>query len=279
MHLHVLGTAGYHPNDRRQTTCVMIPEFGIMLDAGTAVYRVRDLLQTETLDILISHAHLDHVVGLTYLLDVLQGKDVSVRVFGEASKLDAIKDHIFHPAIFPVEPPYESVPLVDPFVLNGSARVSFVRLEHPGGSIGYRIDWPARSLAFITDTTASGRSDYIDFVRDVDVLIHECNFADGSESMASLTGHSCTSSVAEVAKRASVGRLILIHVNHLTRVTIRSGSMSPRRYSRTQSWRTTKMSSNFNCDNTKKASVNVSTEARESTLFAGLIGRQFFDSY
>ena len=50
MRLVVLGTAGYHPNDWRHTLCMMIPELGIMLDAGTGAYRAVRHLQTPELD-------------------------------------------------------------------------------------------------------------------------------------------------------------------------------------------------------------------------------------
>jgi ribonuclease BN (tRNA processing enzyme) len=50
----------------------------------------------------------------------------------------------------------------------------------------------------------------------VDVLVHECYFADGEEAFAELTGHSCTTPVAKVAKAADVGFLVLVHVNPLS---------------------------------------------------------------
>ena len=70
MRLVLLGTAGYHPNPRRQTLCSLLPECGIMLDAGTGVYRAAEYLTTPELDIFITHAHLDHVIGLSYLFSV-----------------------------------------------------------------------------------------------------------------------------------------------------------------------------------------------------------------
>ena len=53
--LLLLGTTGYHPSERRHTACMMLPEIGVVLDAGTAMFRVRQHLATPTLDIFLTH--------------------------------------------------------------------------------------------------------------------------------------------------------------------------------------------------------------------------------
>jgi len=216
MQLRLLGTTGYHPNDRRQTACLMLPQAGVVFDAGTAMYRVRELLQTDTLDIFLSHCHLDHIIGLTYLFSVLYGhEDVSVRVHGEGDKLQAIATHLFAEPVFPALPPFHWQPLAGDVPLRDGGRLSWFPLKHPGGSVGYRVDWPDRSLAYVTDTTADPQAEYVERIRGVDVLVHECFFPDGWEERAELTGHSCATPVARVAQAAEVGRLLLVHINPL----------------------------------------------------------------
>jgi len=214
MKLVVLGTAGYHPSDHRHTACLMIPEMGVVFDAGTAAYRISDYLATDTLDIFLSHAHLDHIVGLTFLLDVLNGREMKhVRVYGEKEKLDAVSNHLFSEFLFPVEPPFDSIVLTPEVKLPNGGKLMHFPLKHPGGSVGYRIDWPDRSLAYVTDTTAAHNSDYIEKIAGVDLLIHECNFGDDQPDQAELTGHSCITPVVQVAAAAKVGRLVLLHIN------------------------------------------------------------------
>ena len=214
MRLLLLGTTGYHPNNQRQTACFMLPDSGVVLDAGTAMFRVRDHLSTDTLDIFLSHAHLDHVVGLTFLYDVLWERSMRhVVVHATADKLAAIRRDLFSNDLFPAPPQFECSPLADRVVLPDGGIVSHFPLEHPGGSVGFRIDWPGKSLAYVTDTTAHANANYIERIRGVDLLIHECTFPDGWEDRASFTGHSCTTPVAQVAAAAGVGRLILVHVN------------------------------------------------------------------
>ncbi len=97
----------------------------------------------------------------------------------------------------------------------GRRALSYFPLEHPGGSLGFRLDWPGHSLAYVTDTIARPGADYIERIRGVDLLLHECYFPDDLRELAEKTGHSWTTPVAEVARAADVGRLILVHVNPL----------------------------------------------------------------
>lgn len=222
MKLILLGTTGYHPNDRRQTACFLLPEIGVMFDAGTAIYRASDYITTPTLDIFLSHAHLDHCVGLTFLYDLLaecpQLREVTA--YAEAEKLAAINKNLFAELLFPVKPPFQQKVLESesqPIVLTGGGKLTYFPLKHPGGSVGYRIDWPDRSLAYVTDTIASPTAAYVEKLRGVDLLIHECYFDDDDPERADLTGHSCLTPVAQVAAAAEVGRMVLVHINPQTR--------------------------------------------------------------
>lgn len=216
MKLLLLGTIGYHPNDRRHTACLMLPELGVVFDAGSAMYRVSDYLKTDTLDIYLTHAHLDHVVGLTYMFDVIGKRAMQhVIVHGEQEKLDAVREHLFSEFLFPVTPPFAMKPLASKAKLADGAVLTHFPLRHPGGSVGYRVDWPDRSLAYVTDTMATPDVDYIEKIRGVDLLIHECFFFDDMPERAELTGHSCLLPVAQVAAAAGVGRVVLVHINPL----------------------------------------------------------------
>ena len=213
MRLQFLGTGGYHPNERRHTACLMLPEIGVILDAGTSFFRVAERLATPEVDIFLTHSHLDHIVGLTYfLVPMYAGKVTRATVHSAPEYLEAVQQHLFAKPVFPVLPGYEYRPLADEVPLASGGVLRRVRLKHPGGAIGYRLDWPDRSLAYITDTTA-GDGSYLDFIRGVDVLVHECNFPDAQTEFAAKTGHSSLRPVAELARDAGVGRLILIHID------------------------------------------------------------------
>lgn len=216
MKLLLLGTGGYHPCERRQTACLMLPEAGIVLDAGTGFFRVREHVCTRSLDIFLTHAHLDHVVGLTYLLSTTWQRPLAhVTVHGMTDKLRAIQEHLLCEELFPAPLGCEWAALGGGPVMVGEVRVTHFPLEHPGGAVGYRLDWADRSLAYVTDTTAASGADYVRAIRGVDVLVHECNFGDEQAEWAVKTGHSFASAVGGAAAAADVGRLVLVHFDSL----------------------------------------------------------------
>lgn len=230
MKLHVLGSAGYHANDWRQTTCLMIPELGIVLDAGTSFYRVRQLLDEVpggTISVLLSHAHIDHIIGLTQAINVFWGSEKQMQICGYKDHLDTV-EQLFDSGMFPVamDSPvmhvsphahgrwveclpqrmtFEREALPDPLHIN------LEPLPHPGTSLGYRLRLDDGDLVYITDTSASAVP--LEFARGAKTLVHECNFPDGWEAQAKLTGHSYTSEVIELARRAGVEQLVLMHWN------------------------------------------------------------------
>src|SRR5579872_4955850 len=90
MRVCFLGTGGYHPNGRRHTASILLPEIGVALDAGTSLFRVPERLSTRELSIFLTHAHLDHIVGLPCLLTpLLLGRIDRVRVSSAPEYLDA----------------------------------------------------------------------------------------------------------------------------------------------------------------------------------------------
>ncbi len=219
MKLILLGTAGYHPNERRHTSCAILPEVGVMLDAGTAVFRVPKYLTHESLDIFLTHAHLDHIVGLTYLFNTLaQSKLQTVRVHAEEAKLRAVEEHLFSEHLFPKRPPYEAVPMdqSDKVPLAGGGQLTCFPLEHPGGAVGFRLDWPGHSMAYVTDTWADSNAAYLRHIEGVDLLVHECFFGDATADWARKTGHTHTTPVAELARQVGAKQLVLIHLNPLS---------------------------------------------------------------
>jgi ribonuclease Z len=234
MKLVVLGSNGYRPTDLGQTACYAIPELGVILDAGSGIYRMVDYLLSNQLDIYLTHAHSDHYGGLVYL-DFVFLKKVTLEALDRGTKpkmrsirksledtppkarvhvapevLDDIPLHVRH---FRDNKYYEFIPLKEIDELSGGARLISFPVVHTVSCYGFRLDKPGGSLAYVTDTYGGPDASYLEKIRGVDVLLHECCVSDDDPEFARRVGHSHITPVAQLAAEAQVGRLILIHLS------------------------------------------------------------------
>lgn len=238
MKLVVLGANGYRPNDLGHTACYAIPELGIVLDAGTGMWRMADYLETTGLDIYLSHPHPDHTWGLVYLESMFwrqmarkaaigDGKVKLGPIFGSLlSSPPLVRVHVAQEHRRDVESQVERfrdyrliefVPLQTAEQIPGDGKLTAFAVPSRGDehSYGFRLDWPGHSLAYVTDIYAQPGASYVDEIRDVDLLLHECYMPDGETDLARHIGHSHTTPVVRVAAEARVGRLLLVHLNAL----------------------------------------------------------------
>lgn len=219
-----LGTGGYFPAHGRQTMSFLLLADGgaLLLDAGTGVARLAEpavgklLAGCPRLEILLTHYHLDHVVGLSYLPGVWRGRPV--RLFAPAPPLveagpEAALGRLLAPPLFPAPLacfplPVEVVPYREERLAIGPLSLLLRAQRHPGGSVGVRI---GDALAYVTDTVLDAETE--PFVRGVSLLLHEVWLTDeeAAGGEAERSGHSSASAVADLARRAEVGRLLPVH--------------------------------------------------------------------
>ncbi len=215
MQLHILGSGGYHPNEIRHTACLMLPEQGIVLDAGTAFFRVANRVKNRHLKIFLTHPHWDHITGLTYpIVPLMTGQIEKISLYANRYTIEAVKTHLFAKSTFPHMPDFEINILEqsDSPIRIDNCTVHWTELNsHPGGSLGYRIESGQANLCYISDTAVDGS--YTEFIRQTDLLIHECYFDDDMQDWAEKTGHSYKTEVLELARDANVKKLLMTHID------------------------------------------------------------------
>ncbi len=223
MRIAVLGAAGYLPAAGRQTMSLLLEqgETTLLLDAGSGVARllepaVRALLPPgRRLDVLLTHYHLDHVVGLSYLPGL--ANDRPVRIHAPQPPLTEFGpealDRLLAKPLFPVPiarwpMPTEVVAFAGPELAIGELAIRVRAQRHPGGSTGVRL---GDTLAYVTDTVMDPAT--AEFARGVRLLLHEVWLSEeeGARDDAARTGHSDAAQVADLAREARVERLWLVH--------------------------------------------------------------------
>lgn len=223
MRLLPLGTNGFIPSQGRQTMSFLVREDGaaLVLDAGSGLARLlepavrAELAGIDRLDLVLTHYHLDHVIGLSYLPGV--ARETSVRIFAPAPPLTAAGPEalarLIGPPLFPVPferwpMPVEVVPYSGPTLEVGRFRIATRAQRHPGGSAGLRL---GDELAYVTDTVLDPETAV--FARGVGTLLHEVWLTDeeAAREDAGATGHSAAGPVADLARRAGVRQLLPVH--------------------------------------------------------------------
>lgn len=162
-------------------------------------------------DLIVTHFHPDHVSGLPLLLmDMwLMGRRRALNIYGLHYTLDRVEDLMgfygwsdwpnFFPVAFYRLPSSEMTPVLD----CSDFRIFASPVRHLIPTMGLRIEFnhTKKVMAYSCDTEPC--EEVIRLGAGADVLIHE---ASGAQR-----GHSSAAQAGEIARRAEVGRLYLIH--------------------------------------------------------------------
>jgi len=213
------------------TSCVYVELSNgrkLVLDAGTGIRKLGKQLVNpdETVNILLSHAHWDHIQGFPFFDPIYQpGRRIRVFTGGtnENSKLCSMFNQI-DGANFPISAadlPSNSERIFDDMetTLSGDdIHIRHITINHPGGGSAFRIEDEGTSCAYITDNeleppgkVTTSYDQWVDFCRGVDVLIHDAQYLESDMPHKHGWGHSLVSQVRQLAVDAEIGCLAMFH--------------------------------------------------------------------
>jgi len=201
----------------------------IILDAGTGIRELGNKLLNEKpqhINILFSHFHYDHIEGFPFFGPIFN-RHYSITLIGKP-KLEGTLEQLFATQLmFPYFPLTLKEPDADitfhevdreNFICRGDISIMLEHLNHPGGCIGYRIEYRGRSLVYATDTEHSDQLDVslLKLASHADALVYDSNFTDDEYAgkvgtSRSGWGHSTWTQGVKLARTAKVKKLILFH--------------------------------------------------------------------
>jgi len=237
-----------------QTSCVEVRAASgecVIVDAGTGMRQLGNKLLRESggqpgqYHVLLSHVHWDHIQGLPFFSPAyIPGTRISVyALLTAADELNQVIGGITRHEFFPM--PLEAVPAqfdfhqVEPGVdfVVGSFHVTPIALNHPFGSVGYRIDADGSSVAYVADTApfdkvlhkqhflagpeplssddtvalGAMRAALLARLKGVDTVIYDTHFLPDEYARFPHYGHSTPDQALDICVEAGVRRLVLYH--------------------------------------------------------------------
>ncbi|MFP5489666.1 MAG: MBL fold metallo-hydrolase [Acidimicrobiia bacterium] len=213
------------------TSCVAVEAAGtdpILLDLGTgARYFGLDHERDRAFHghCLLSHFHWDHIQGLPFFPPLLRSGSV-LDLHGPAPEdhgsIADVIDGMLRPPLFPVG--VADLPgevqchdhLDDTFRI-GAFDVTSRLIPHIGHTLGYRIDWRGRSIAYLSDHQQPGvgvfeaADSVLELCDGADLVIHDAQYTEAEFVQKATWGHCTIEYAIWVAAEAGARAVALYH--------------------------------------------------------------------
>jgi phosphoribosyl 1,2-cyclic phosphodiesterase len=238
MRIHFLGVRGSTPcaDDAYtiyggHTSCVAVECDNqiFFFDAGSGIINGSQLALNCTEQkcyLFFSHVHLDHIMGLPFFGPIWKkGFQLQIAA-GTLLPYGGIQNFLrrtFQEPLFPIS--FENFPATitcidfDPDITVftfGAVTLKTIRINHPNGAVGYRIECNGKSMCYITDHEHEHEHDeyrekLTQFVYGTDVLIYDSSYGDEYFDDFKGRGHSTWQEAIRLGENAQVKRIGIFH--------------------------------------------------------------------
>jgi ribonuclease BN (tRNA processing enzyme) len=184
---------------RQHLACFVVDD-RVAIDAGSLAMSASSIQREQVRDVVLTHAHLDHIAGLPLFLDDLFSiLDRPVRIHATSDVINVLERDIFNWSIYPKfsELSNENGAILEyvPFEAGSEFRaghlsVRAINVNHQVPSVGFIVSDGQKAFAMTGDT--AGMDGFWDAVNDgaaPDALLIECAFPDELTDLADVSHH------------------------------------------------------------------------------------------
>jgi phosphoribosyl 1,2-cyclic phosphodiesterase len=240
MELRIWGTRGSLPTPGAamvryggNTSCVQVTlsdGTNLILDAGTGIRNLPpDLGRSgEPVHVLLTHLHLDHIQGLLFFPPLFQ-PGLEITLWGPAAPGISLERRIGRYLSAPLTPveirelpcrlDFRNCPTTRWRI--GPAEITAEGVTHRGPTLGFRIEESGSSVCYLPDHEPAiiGDLDKLEaewlsgaaLARDVDLLLHDCQYTDVEYPSHVGWGHSSVTHALQFARRVGARKTLLFH--------------------------------------------------------------------
>jgi ribonuclease BN (tRNA processing enzyme) len=227
MDIRVLGCSGAVAAGDR-TTCFLVDDH-LLVDAGTGVGDLTLEQMADVDHILVTHSHLDHVLGIGLMADSVLRRRMArgagpIQVHALPQTLQALRQHVFNGVIWPdfTALPSEQAPALrfEPIAVGqvlslGRRRVEVLPARHTVPAVGYAVFPSPDSAAWVyTGDTGPNPDLWHRLARmRVGALVIETAFSNDEQRLADLSQHLSPRALeAELRLLAGAVDVLITHI-------------------------------------------------------------------
>jgi ribonuclease BN (tRNA processing enzyme) len=224
MRIRVLGCSGSELPAHRPPSFLLNGK--ILFDAGslTNILHTKDLLKIE--HIFITHAHLDHIMGIPFLSDHLMFSEKShkVNIIGIPAVIEAIRKNLLNGSIWPdfaaIMETHEAILDLKELEPGRSTKIGVYTItpyevNHPVPASGYLVEDEGERRFFYTGDTGPSDATWEEIgEKQIHCLIIDVSFPNHMEHIAVRTGHLTPRLLKEelLKMKLSPKRIYIIHI-------------------------------------------------------------------
>ncbi len=180
-------------------TCFVVDD-SVAFDAGSLAMASSSRQKQKVRDIVISHAHLDHIAGLPLFIDDLFATLAEpIRIHASADVIEILERDIFNWSIYPrfSELSNQGSPVLEYRVVETGVGFEVAHLSvfpvgvnHKVPSSGFVVSDGAITIALTGDTAATGQFwEIVNTTKDISAVLIECAFPNELNELAVISHH------------------------------------------------------------------------------------------
>lgn len=196
---------------RQHLTCFVVDDL-VAFDAGSLAMSVSGKQREQIRDIVLTHAHLDHIAGLPLFIDDLFAKlSEPIRVHASREAIEVLERDVFNWSVYPrfSELSNENGTVMEyrPFDVNSEfsvrhLRIRAINVNHNVPTAGFIVSDGAAKFALTGDTAEMDEFwAVVNKEQDLSAILVECAFPNDLSELAEISHHLTPSTLAvELAK-------------------------------------------------------------------------------
>ncbi|HEY0426206.1 MAG TPA: 3',5'-cyclic-nucleotide phosphodiesterase [Pyrinomonadaceae bacterium] len=184
---------------RQHLSCIVVDDL-VAIDAGSLAMATSAVQKKQIRDVIISHAHLDHIAGLPlYIDDLFATLREPVCVYATEEVIEVLERDIFNWSVYPrfseLENDNGKVMRYLPFEAGKTfsvkhLRISAIKVNHKVPSVGFIVSDGQTTFALSSDTAEmDGFWEVLNAEKNLSAVLVECAFPNELEELARVSYH------------------------------------------------------------------------------------------